>query len=44
MGPDGFVQLLRNRTQEHLDWIKVNGVALGAVLGGVIGWVDALLR
>ncbi len=44
MGPDAFVQLLRARTQEHLDWIKVNGVVLGAVLGGGIGVLDALLR
>ena len=37
VGPDGFVKMLQARTQESLDWIKVNGVVYGAGLGGVAG-------
>ena len=39
MGADGFVEMLRFRTQRQLDWIKVNGSALGFVIGTVVGLV-----
>ena len=39
MGADGFVDMLRSRTQRQLDWIKVNGSALGFVIGTVVGLV-----
>jgi len=42
-GADGFVSLLKARTQESLDWIKVNGVITGALLGGAVGVVSALI-
>jgi hypothetical protein len=42
-GADGFVSMLKARTQESLDWIKVNGVITGALLGGVVGIVSALI-
>jgi hypothetical protein len=42
-GADGFVSMLKARTQESLDWIKVNGVITGALLGGAVGVVSALI-
>jgi hypothetical protein len=43
-GPDEFVTVLRDRTQEQLDWIKVNGTAWGSMLGATSGLVMALVE
>ncbi|MEC7986406.1 MAG: hypothetical protein VX278_14670 [Myxococcota bacterium] len=42
LGAFGFRQMLQRRTQEPLDWIKVNGACWGFVLGctaGIISYV-----
>jgi hypothetical protein len=41
MGSAGFVEVLRQRTQEPLDWIKVNGVLWGFAIGCAAGSVSA---
>ena len=42
MGADGFVDMLRARTKEQLDWIKVNGSGWGFLLGSIAGVVELL--
>ena len=36
-GPDKFTALLQSKTQERLDWIKVNGTGFGFLIGGCAG-------
>ena len=42
MGADGFVDMLRARTKEQLDWIKVNGSGWGFLLGSIAGVIELL--
>jgi hypothetical protein len=42
MGAEGFVSMLQSRTQEQLDWIKVNGSGWGFVLGSMAGCIELL--
>ena len=36
-GAKAFVAMLRTQTQEPLDWIKVNGVCWGFLIGSIAG-------
>ena len=44
LGPKEFRMRLQRRTQEPLDWIKVNGTGFGFVIGGLAGGVSLLLH
>ena len=43
-GPDKFTQLLQSKTQERLDWIKVNGTGFGFIIGGFAGLISLLIE
>ena len=43
-GPDKFTALLQSKTQERLDWIKVNGTGFGFLIGGCAGLLTLLFE
>ena len=44
LGPATFRERLQRRTQEPLDWIKVNGTGFGFLIGAVAGTISWLLH
>ena len=43
-GPDKFTKLLQSKTQERLDWIKVNGTGFGFLIGGIAGMISLMIE
>ena len=43
-GSQRFVLMLRQKTQEPLDWIKVNGTGYGFIIGSLAGALSLMLE
>ena len=42
-GSENFVAMLKEKTQEPLDWIKVNGTGYGFLIGCLAGACSLML-